>query len=141
MKRLDFLKKLFTVSTVVAFAPAILASETTPTEFKFTDVFKVHEGNPRLIYPLKDSVFYKDLLKTIGERINENATATYLPVHQLYLPVKDKYTLDDLKPIKFYFENVYSERAKFSTQYDVVFRMIRTAPDRMHLDVFLNYRY
>lgn len=140
MKRLQFLKNLFTVTATATLAPALLASKYVKTEYRFDEIFSVWPTNERLIYPKKDSLFYKQILKSVSGNIS-NKFPTFLPVIQLSIPIKDSYTTDELKPIQYYFECVYSKRQNFAKMNDVIFRMIKDSEDRMHLDVFLDYSY
>lgn len=140
MKRLQFLKNLFTLTATATLAPSLLASTELKSEYTFNELFTIWPKNERLIYPNKDSSFYKNIEDILGDRITDSYP-TYLPVHQLMIPIKEKYSFDELKPIIFYFENVYSRNQKFGSSHGVVFRMIKDYSDRMHLDVFLNYKY
>ena len=140
MKRLGFLKRLLSLSASVAVAPMLIASRAVKENYKFDEIFSVWKGNDRLIYPKKDSIFYQQIEKSVKGNIS-NTFPTFLPVHQLSIPVKSEYSADELKPIQFYFECVYMRKSNFSTMNEVIFRMIKDSEDRMHLDVFLDYNY
>ena len=141
MKRSSFLKKMFAGIATFTIAPSLLASDLAKKEYSFDEIFTVWPKNPRLIYPKKESTFYRELENILKGKINPDGHPTYLPVHSLSIPYKEKYTADELKPLKFYFESSSMLGQKLAIQKDVCFRMIRDKEDRMHLDLFLNYRY
>ncbi|MES2864058.1 MAG: hypothetical protein V4666_08065 [Bacteroidota bacterium] len=139
MNRKNFLRSIVTGLGVVAVSPLLLANEVKITgEYNFDELFIVHKGNERLIYPKKESLIYKFLEKSFIDRVDSKKHHTYLPVHHLSIPVKERYKAEDFLPIKFYFESVYGKMNKYTfEQHDVIFRLIKDAPDRMHLEVFL----
>lgn len=139
MNRKNFLRSLVTGLSVAAVSPLLLANEVKPTsEYDFNELFIIYKGNDRLIYPKKESLIYKFLEKSFIDNIDSKTHYTYLPVYHLSIPVKEKYKVEDFLPIKFYFESVYGKMNKYTfEQHDVTFRLIKDAPDRMHLEVFL----
>lgn len=140
MKRLHFLKNLFTITATAVVAPTLLASEKANEVYRFDEIFSVWPKNERLIYPKKDSVFYNQILESITGNVLDKFP-TFLPVIQLQIPIKDSYTAEELKPIQYYFESVYCKKQNFAKMHDVIFRMIKVSEDRMHLEAFLNYKY
>jgi len=142
MKRVSFLKKLFAGGAAAIVAPNLLANDPKMAnkEFSFNEIFIVHDGNNRLIYPKKESIFYQQVFETFKSRLDLSKHHTYLPVHSLSIPVKDVYMWEDFLPIKYYFECVYGEMQKYTTEgYGVCYRFIKDKLDRMHLEVFLAY--
>ena len=140
MNRISFLKKLFAGSTAVIVAPQLLANEPkkTEVEFSFDELFLIHKGNRNLIYPKKESEFYKKIQPSFSDRLNLKEHHTYLPIHYLSIPIKQKYKWDDFLPVKYYFESVYGQMSKYTIEsYGVSYRFIKDRDDRMHLEVFL----
>lgn len=144
MKRIQFLKNLFQIGLVTTVSPLLLATKTTldtkvgGEKYRFDEVFYRLDTNPRLIYPKIDSPFYSKIFNTIKDSVTDSIT-TYFPIHQLSIPVKEEYHEDELKPILFYFESTKYLRNKFSKEFNVIFRMIQDTPEKMYLEVFLNY--
>lgn len=140
MNRISFLKKLFAGSAAAIVAPQLLANDPkeTKTEFSFDELFLIHKGNNRLIYPKKESDFYKKIQSSFSDRLDLTKHHTYLPVHHLSIPVKGKYKWEDFLPVKYYFESVYGQMSKYTNEsYGVLYRFIKDRDDRMHLEVFL----
>lgn len=137
MNRKSFLKTLFAGGAAVVVAPQLLATEPNK-EFSFDELFIVHDGNNRLIYPRAESTIYKEIQKSFIESLDLSKHHTYLPVHHLSIPIKDRYKFEDFLPVKYYFECVYGMNDKYTVEgYGVSYRFIRDASDRMHLEVFL----
>lgn len=148
MKRIEFLKRLVAGAFALSSAPALIASEPNkdePSTFTFDELFRVHPGNDILVYPKASSPFYKQFEEQFAERIDKTKSHVYYPVHSVILPVKEFYTIEDFKPVMFYFDCVYFKKQKFTTEYSgktsdcVCFRFVKDAPDRMHLDIFAHY--
>lgn len=146
MKRSHFLKRLVQIGAGIFIATPLLSSESKESnmsqikKYKFDDLFYRSDGNSRLIYPKTESEFYKEVYSKVSDRTSDSAE-TYLPVHRLMIPIKDEYSEDELKPIIYYFENVYSKCDNFSNRVGSIFRMIQDKPDRMYLEVFLGYSF
>lgn len=138
MKRSEFLKRFFVGASVAVAQP--LLTQPSGEEFHHKDIFLESKNNPRLIYPKKESPIYQALEKCFEGRIKPNSGWTYLPVHHLSIPIKERYAMDDFLPIKYYFESVYGRNHIYGIEgHGVAFRFIADSPlfDRMHLEVFL----
>lgn len=140
MNRISFLKKLFVGGSTAIIAPQLLANEPKAVTdvFSFNELFIIHDGNDRLIYPKKESAVYEEIKKSFVERLDLSKHHTYLPVHHLAIPIKDNYKMEDFLPVKYYFECVYGQMNKYTIEgYGVSYRFIKDTDDRMHLEVFL----
>ncbi len=140
MDRLSFLKKLFIGGATTIIPVQLLGSEQKEEniEFSFNELFIIHKGNNILIYPNKESSFYKKVQLSFIDKIDLTKHHTYLPIHHLSIPIKEKYKWEDFLPIKYYFESVYGKMSKYTIEsYGVSYRFIKDGNDRMHLEVFL----
>ena len=137
MNRTQFLKNLLVGGLSVATGGKVLAKDKAKY-LTFDELFIVHDGNSRLIYPRKESMVYKELEKSFINRLDLSKHHKYLPVHQVSISIKEKYTIEDFLVVKYYFECVYAKNDKYTTEgYGVSYRFIKNGEDRMYLEVFL----
>jgi len=138
MKRIEFLKNIFSAIVVTVIPKKLHPIK--DGEYYFNDIFEIHKGNDRLVYPKKDSELYKQIKELIGkDRILEGKYfIAYLGYHYNILPLKEKYTIEDFKPFILSTQSYYHKRENFS-EYDkeVFFKLFKETPDTMHFDVFL----
>jgi len=137
MKRSDFFKSIFGVAAVVALPNQLQATE---SEFSFDEIFEVHEGNERLVYPKKDSKIYRSIKELIGaDRILDKKYFTcYLGFHSNVIPIKESYSIADFMPFVLALNSYYKKNDSFSeTDKGVFFRMIKETPKTMYFDTFL----
>lgn len=138
MEKRKFLKGLLAGAGTLAVMPSIQIATKAKKNYKFEELFSVHSGNERLIYPKPESYIYSKIKSFFSDRIDFSKPHIFLPVHQLSMPVKDVYTWDDFLCIKYYFESIYHRDTFFTSDGSgVCYRFIMDKPDRMHLDVFL----
>ena len=109
MKRRNFLK-LFGIGTASMAVPAFSKPEKN-NEFTFEDTFLRHDGNGNLYYIKKDSLLNQELMKAIGENyLPTDKFGCYYPVSNQYVPIKEKYTIDDFRQLIMLLED---KRGKF----------------------------
>lgn len=155
MKRLDFLKRSALLSGILFLGKSSTSKtfgktndselkdtekvESVKTEYKFDELFYVHKGNDILIYPKKDSIFYKNLLECVKDRVDLKKSFCYVPKRDMFIEVKDTYTLSDFKHIELYLTSYYMKNTFFTSEWgngEVFFRFIRKDGDRMYFEYF-----
>jgi len=138
MKRSDFFKSIFGAAAVVALPNQLHAVES-EKEYSFNEIFEIHKGNEKLIYPKRDCEIYQKIKELIGnERILEEKYFTcYLPFRYNFIPVKDKYSISDFMPFILCAKSYYQKHWNFSEhEKGVFFRMFKESPEAMHFDTF-----
>lgn len=139
MKRSDFLKSIFGAAAVVAL-PNQLHAIKEEKEYSFDELFKVHDRNKNLIYPIPNTLIYNTIKEKIGlKRILENKYFHYyLGVHDVIIPVKEKYTISDFTPFILCLKSYYKKDDSFAeTEKGSFFRMIDDNDGTMHFDLFV----
>lgn len=102
MERRNFLKKLFGgVAAVTAASVVPSVAKDKEETWTIDDLFAKCDGNDNLYYLRKDSWLNKELIDIMGEQyVDQRYFSYYLPLHNLYLPVKEKYEKRDFDIIK-----------------------------------------
>ena len=138
MKRIEFLRSIFSSIAITAIPKNIHPVEN--QQYYFNEIFEIHKGNDRLVYPKKDCDIYKKIKELIGGNriLEERYFTAYLGYHYNLIPVKEKYTIDDFKPFVLSMQSYHHKRESFS-EYDkgVFFRLFKETPNTMYFDVFL----
>lgn len=137
MKRLDFIKTgLLTI--LFSSIPFKSLSKVKSKSFGFNDIFKVWEKNDILVYFNKDHEIYKYLKNSIKDRLlDESLFWAYMPARDVYIPVKENYTIHDFEPLKLFLTSKYQwNRYYCEFQQGVFIRLIRDEKDRMYVDMF-----
>lgn len=140
MKRIEFIRNIFGAAVVTAIPNRQYESESQELEFSFDDIFHQHSGNPILFYPNKDSFIYQKIKEQLGnERIlPKERFCYYLGVHDVLIPIKDKYRFSDFQPFILCLKSYYKRNNLFSeTEQGSFFRMISQKDGTMHFDLFV----
>lgn len=102
MERRNFLKKLFggVVAVTAASVVPSVAKDKEET-WAIDELFERCDGNSNLYYIRANSWLNKELIDIMGEQyVDQHYFSCYLPLYNLYLPVKDKYEKCDFDIIK-----------------------------------------
>lgn len=104
MERRNFLKKLFggvAAVTVASVVPSVAKDK--EETWTIDELFERCEGNSNLYYIRANSWLNKELIDVMGEQYVDNKYFSYyFPLHNLYLPVKERYEKRDFDIIKDY---------------------------------------
>ena len=99
MERRNFIKRLFGVGAAAA-ASSVPALANVEKRYMIEDMFDQVDTNKNLYYLKKDCWLNNELSKIFGDRVvDRNYFQYYLPVHNVYIPIKDSYTKKDFEPI------------------------------------------
>lgn len=137
MKRKTFIKTILGTGLLSFIPISIFSKNKLKNEYTFDELFTRLKLNEQLVYPKTDTDVYKKIIETIGEdRIIENGFKYFLGRHDLLLPVKDVYTMEDFNSFIFFLEN--AKQLKFSSgKNDMVFRLVDNLNGFMHYDLFI----
>lgn len=102
MERRNFLKKLFGgVAAVTAASVVPSVAKDKEETWTIDELFERCDGNDNLYYLREDSWLNKELIDIMGEQyVDQRYFSYYLPLHNVYLPVKEKYEKRDFDMIK-----------------------------------------
>jgi hypothetical protein len=104
MERRNFLKKLFGgVAAVTAASVVPLVAKDKEETWAIDELFERCDGNSNLYFIRANSWLNKELIDVMGEQyVDQRYFSWYLPLHNLYLPVKERYEKRDFDIIKDY---------------------------------------
>lgn len=109
MERRWFLK-LLGLGAVSTISPGVANSKDKDT-FTLDDAFICQSGNKDLYYIKKDSLLNQELMKAIGNHyLPTDKFGCYYPVFNQYVPIKDKYSIEDFRQLIMLLED---KREKF----------------------------
>ena len=107
MKRRNFLTNLFNIGVgAAAMTIPVIAKSGNKETFTLDDEFIRHDGNKNLFYIKKDGVLNRELMKAIGgSYLPIDKFGCYFTIHGQYVPIKDKYTIEDFRQLIMFFED------------------------------------
>ena len=99
MKLQLFSKRLFGIGAAAA-ASSVPALANVEERFTIDDMFEQVDTNKNLYYLKKDCWLNNELSKIFGDMVvDRNYFQYYLPVFNVYIPIKDSYTKKDFETI------------------------------------------
>lgn len=144
MKRSEFFKSVFGAIAITAIPFSAIPNQSKAIEkekeFSFDELFHRPYNNNMLCYPKPDTFIYNKIKESIGkERIlGCKCFHYYLGVHDVLIPVKEKYTLSDFSPFILCLKSYHKRDRSFSeTEKGSFFRMIDEKDGTMHFDLFI----